>query len=94
MSAFTALLSTFKLCTSVVCVDTRCMCVDLTCVSMMQTQIIHVEDAYGLLDDAVAAAMRNSKPVYISICCNLAGEAHPSFAGKSYYTFLCTEFLL
>jgi len=34
------------------------------------------------LDAAVAAAMRNSKPVYISVCCNLAGEVHPSFAGK------------
>ena len=72
-----------KLSNSLFCFDTGCMCVDLTCVSMMQTQIIHLEDAYGLLDDAVAAAMRNSKPVYISICCNLAGEAHPSFAGKS-----------
>lgn len=48
----------------------------------MQTQIIHLEDAYGLMDEAVAAAIRNSKPVYISVCCNLAGEIHPSFAGK------------
>ena len=48
----------------------------------LQTQIVHLEDAYGQLDAAVAAAMRNSKPVYISICCNLAGSAHPSFAGK------------
>lgn len=50
-------------------------------VTCMQTQIVHLEDAYGQLDAAVAAAMRNSKPVYISICCNLAGSAHPSFAG-------------
>ena len=53
----------------------------------MQTQIVHLEDAYGLLDDAVAAAIRNSKPVYISICCNMAGEVHPSFAGKSSCAF-------
>lgn len=52
-------------------------------VLLMQTQIVHLEDAYGMLDEAVAAAMRNSKPVYISICCNVAGEVHPSFAGKS-----------
>lgn len=50
--------------------------------TMMQTQIVHIEDAYGLMDSAVAAAMRNSKPVYISICCNMAGEVHPSFGGK------------
>ncbi|DBA80991.1 TPA: Pyruvate decarboxylase 3 [Trebouxia sp. C0005] len=50
-------------------------------VTCMQTQIVHLEDAHSLLDAAVAAAMRNSKPVYISVCCNLAGEVHPSFAG-------------
>ena len=50
--------------------------------SPLQTQIVHLEDAHGLLDAAVAAAIRNSKPVYISVCCNLAGEVHPSFAGK------------
>ena len=50
--------------------------------ALLQTQIVHLEDAHSLLDEAVAAAMRNSKPVYISVCCNLAGEAHPSFAGK------------
>ncbi|KAL3161234.1 Pyruvate decarboxylase 1 [Trebouxia sp. C0009 RCD-2024] len=48
---------------------------------VLQTQIVHIEDAYGLMDSAVAAAMRNSKPVYISICCNMAGEVHPSFGG-------------
>ena len=55
-------------------------------VDVLQTQIVHLEDAYGLLDSAVAAAIRNSKPVYISICCNLAGEVHPSFAGKPFET--------
>lgn len=94
LSAVAALLCVVKLCTSLFCVYTGCTGANLTSVSLMQTQIIHLEDAYGLLDDAVAAAMRNSKPVYISICCNLAGEAHPSFAGKSFYTFLCTELLL
>lgn len=53
-------------------------------VAQLQTQIVHLEDAHGLLDSAVAAAMRNSKPVYISVCCNLAGEVHPAFAGESW----------
>ena len=57
----------------------------------MQTQIVHLEDAYAQLDAAVAAAMRNSKPVYISICCNVAGCAHPSFAGKNLLCLSSTE---
>ena len=56
-------------------------------VAQLQTQIVHLEDAHGLLDSAVAAAMRNSKPVYISVCCNLAGEVHPAFAGESLVTY-------
>lgn len=63
------------------------------CVLLMQTQIVHLEDAHGLLDSAVAAAMRNSKPVYISVCCNLAGEVHPSFAGKSSCCVQCPNLL-
>ena len=55
--------------------------------AQLQTQIVHLEDAHGLLDSAVAAAMRNSKPVYISVCCNLAGEVH----GYILKLFLCLQ---
>lgn len=65
--------------------DNACMLhLSMRVVNVLQTQIVHLEDAHGLLDSAVAAAIRNSKPVYISICCNLAGEVHPSFAGKPF----------
>ena len=73
----------FLLCVNVSLCCVACACIYLTCVAIMQTQIVHLEDAHGLLDEAVAAAIRNSKPVYISVCCNLAGEVHPSFSGKS-----------
>ena len=62
-------------------------------VAQLQTQIVHLEDAHGLLDSAVAAAMRNSKPVYISVCCNLAGEVHPAFAGETLVTYLSCFYL-
>ena len=45
----------------------------------LQVIIQNVEDGHALIDRAVANAMRQSKPVYISICCNLAGLSHPTF---------------
>ncbi len=33
------------------------------------------------LDYAIAEAIRQQKPVYISICCNLPGLPHPTFDG-------------
>eukprot|EP00891_Asterochloris_glomerata_P007803 jgi/Astpho2/7803/Aster-06094 len=44
-----------------------------------QVIIQNVEQGHALIDRAVANAMRQSKPVYISICCNLAGLSHPTF---------------
>ena len=41
--------------------------------------IQNVEEGHALIDRAVSNAMRHSKPVYISICCNLAGLSHPTF---------------
>ena len=45
----------------------------------LQVVIQNVEEGHALIDRAVANAMRMSKPVYISICCNLAGATHPTF---------------
>lgn len=39
-----------------------------------------MEDAHEQIDHAIATAVREQKPCYINICCNLAGVAHPSFA--------------
>lgn len=41
--------------------------------------INHIEDAHALLDRAISSALRQRKPVYINIACNLAGEMHATF---------------
>lgn len=43
------------------------------------TRIFALEDAHWQLDDAIAEALRQSKPVYINIACNIAGLSHPTF---------------
>ncbi|KAK9816456.1 hypothetical protein WJX72_000539 [[Myrmecia] bisecta] len=48
-------------------------------VTCKQVVINDLDDAHEKVDDAISTAMRLSKPVYISICCNLAGLPHPSF---------------
>ena len=39
----------------------------------------HLGDAHELIDTAISTALKESKPVYISISCNLAGLPHPTF---------------
>ena len=39
----------------------------------------HLDDAHDQLDLVIATALRERKPVYINIACNLAGETHPTF---------------
>jgi len=40
----------------------------------------HLEDAHELIDTAISTALKESKPVYISIGCNLPGIPHPTFS--------------
>ena len=47
-----------------------------------QAIISCVENAHELVDKAIATALIESKPVYISVGCNLAGLPHPSFSTK------------
>ncbi|EFJ12919.1 hypothetical protein SELMODRAFT_157772 [Selaginella moellendorffii] len=49
-------------------------------VTCAQAVIQHLEDAHELIDGAISTALRESKPVYISVCCNLAGLEHPTFS--------------
>lgn len=38
-----------------------------------------LDDAHELVDKAISTAITESKPVYISISCNLPGLFHPTF---------------
>lgn len=40
----------------------------------------NLEDAHELIDTAISTALRESKPVYISISCNLPAIAHTTFS--------------
>ncbi|QHN77363.1 pyruvate decarboxylase 1 [Arachis ipaensis] len=40
----------------------------------------NLEDAHEMLDTAISTALKESKPVYISISCNLAAIPHPTFS--------------
>ena len=45
----------------------------------LQAAVKHLDDAHDQLDLVIATALRERKPVYINIACNLAGETHPTF---------------
>jgi pyruvate decarboxylase len=49
-------------------------------VTCAQVVIQNLDDAQELIDRAISAAINQSKPVYVSVCCNLANVAHPSFS--------------
>jgi pyruvate decarboxylase len=49
-------------------------------VTCEQVVIKDLETAHELIDRAISAAIRNSKPVYISVACNLASLPHPTFS--------------
>lgn len=40
----------------------------------------HLEDAHELIDTAISTALKESKPVYISIGCNLPSIPHATFS--------------
>ncbi|TKY71494.1 Pyruvate decarboxylase 1 [Spatholobus suberectus] len=44
-----------------------------------QELLNYLDDAHERIDTAIATALRESKPVYISIACNLSGIPHHSF---------------
>ncbi|CAL8165703.1 unnamed protein product [Prunus armeniaca] len=49
-------------------------------VTCYQAVINNLEGAEELIDTAISTALKESKPVYISISCNLAGIPHPTFS--------------
>ncbi|KAM7262968.1 hypothetical protein ACFE04_000651 [Oxalis oulophora] len=49
-------------------------------VTCYQAVVNNLEDAHELIDTAISTAVKESKPVYISIGCNLAAIPHPTFS--------------
>jgi len=47
---------------------------------IVQAVVNNLEDAHELIDTAISTALKESKPVYISISCNLPAIPHPTFA--------------
>ncbi|XP_057982954.1 pyruvate decarboxylase 1-like [Malania oleifera] len=48
-------------------------------VTCCQAVVNNLEDAHEMVDTAISTALKESKPVYISISCNLPGIPHPTF---------------
>ncbi|KAH9310102.1 hypothetical protein KI387_038013, partial [Taxus chinensis] len=48
-------------------------------VTCAQVIVNNLDDAHELIDHAISTALTESKPVYISISCNLPAIPHPSF---------------
>ncbi|XP_022978120.1 pyruvate decarboxylase 1-like [Cucurbita maxima] len=53
-------------------------------VTCYQAVINNLEDAQWEIDTAISKCLEQSKPVYISISCNLAAIPHPSFSMKQF----------
>ncbi|RWR81339.1 pyruvate decarboxylase 2 [Cinnamomum micranthum f. kanehirae] len=49
-------------------------------VTCYQAVVTNLEDAHEQIDTAVSTALKESKPVYISIACNLPAIPHPTFS--------------
>ncbi|WJX82179.1 Pyruvate decarboxylase 1, variant 2 [Trifolium repens] len=49
-------------------------------VTCFQAVVNNLEDAHELIDTAISTALKESKPVYISIGCNLPAIPHPTFS--------------
>ncbi|RWR78872.1 pyruvate decarboxylase 2 [Cinnamomum micranthum f. kanehirae] len=49
-------------------------------VTCYQAVVNNLEDAHDQIDTAISTALKESKPAYISISCNLPGIPHPAFS--------------
>ncbi|VFQ89323.1 unnamed protein product [Cuscuta campestris] len=49
-------------------------------VTCYQAVVNNLEDAHEQIDTAISTALKESKPVYISISCNLSAIPHPTFS--------------
>lgn len=56
-----------------------------------QAVVNNLDDAHELIDTAISTALKESKPCYISISCNLPGIPHPTFAREPVPFFLAPK---
>ena len=61
-------------------------------VIMWQAIVNDLDAAHELIDTAISTALKESKPVYISISCNLPGIPHPTFARDPVPFFLAPKY--
>ncbi|KAL0923012.1 hypothetical protein M5K25_007054 [Dendrobium thyrsiflorum] len=57
-------------------------------VTCFQAVVNNLEDAHELIDTAISTALKESKPAYISIACNLPAIPHPTFGREPVPFFL------
>ncbi|XP_017976156.1 PREDICTED: pyruvate decarboxylase 1 [Theobroma cacao] len=60
-------------------------------VTCYQAVVNNLEDAHELIDAAISTALKESKPVYISISCNLAAIPHATFSREPVAFSLCPK---
>ncbi|KAK6290670.1 hypothetical protein POUND7_002211 [Theobroma cacao] len=60
-------------------------------VTCYQAVVNNLEDAHELIDTAISTALKESKPVYISISCNLAAIPHATFSREPVAFSLCPK---
>ncbi|RRT63834.1 hypothetical protein B296_00007362 [Ensete ventricosum] len=61
-------------------------------ITCYQAVVNHLEDAHELIDTAISTALKESKPVYISISCNLSAIPHPTFCLEPVPFFLSPRY--
>jgi hypothetical protein len=54
--------------------------------------VTNLDDAHEQIDTAIATALRENKPVYLSISCNLPGLTHPTFSRDPVPFFLTPRY--
>jgi hypothetical protein len=59
--------------------------------NMWQAVVNNLDDAHEQIDTAISTALKESKPAYISISCNLPGIPHPTFARDPVPFFLAPK---
>lgn len=47
---------------------------------LLKAVVNNLEDAHEQIDTAISTALKECKPVYISVSCNLPAIPHPTFS--------------